>query len=119
MKEPHVIIGIVLWVLVMIQPVLGLIHHSYYKKHQRRGLHSHFHIWFGRTLITVGIINGGLGFLLADYSGPGVIAYGVLAGIVWAIYILTLMIVRKKRSRSPKTDSAAQPISTQGQRQAH
>jgi hypothetical protein len=119
MGQPHAVIGILVWVLVMLQPVLGIIHHKQYKKILRRGMFSYAHIWIGRFAITLGIINGGLGFILAGYSGGGVIAYALLAGIVWIIYVFTLTL--KKRSRSSnsateqRTTSVRQPVVSRNQ----
>jgi hypothetical protein len=51
---------------------------------------SYMHIWLGRILVTAGIINGGLGLLMA-YRPPTVgqiAAYSVLAGIVWVVFIV-------------------------------
>lgn len=39
------------------------------------------HIWYGRILILLGIVNGGLGLRLADNSDGGEVAYGVIGGI--------------------------------------
>ena len=40
------------------------------------------HIWLGRALITLGMINGGLGMLFSggDPTRSEIIAYGVVAG---------------------------------------
>jgi hypothetical protein len=118
MREPHAVIGIIIWVLVMLQPIFGLLHHRQYKQIQRRGLHSHAHIWLGRFLITLGILNGGLGFLLANYAGPGAIAYGVLAGLVWLLYVFILM-VKRDRPTSPHRAPAGPPLRSQDQKQEY
>jgi hypothetical protein len=117
MKEPHAVIGIILWVLVMIQPILGFVHHRHFKKHQARGFQSYAHILLGRFVITLGIVNGGLGFFLANYSGGGAIAYGLLAGIVWVLYMLTLIVKRKGGKPTPPKRSMALVAGSQAPRQ--
>jgi hypothetical protein len=58
-----------------------------YVKVQRRGVISYVHIWWGRILMALGVINGGLGLKLArEDSGP-MIAYGVIAGVAYAGYL--------------------------------
>lgn len=86
--------------LLGIQPVLGWLHHLYYRKHQRRGIMGHVHIWYGRILIILGIINGGLGLQLAGSSRTWVIIYSVLAGVFSALYIGSIVTGHvKKRNR--------------------
>lgn len=73
--------------LLFFQPALGWIHHRAYQQTGSRVVWSHAHIWLGRILITLGIINGGLGLQLADNTTAGEIAYGVIAGLVWLVYL--------------------------------
>jgi hypothetical protein len=56
----------VLFILIFFQPILGYMHHRLFKKYKRRTFWSHAHIWLGRIIITLGIINGGLGLDLAN-----------------------------------------------------
>lgn len=93
---------------LFIQPFLGFLHHSMFQKHQTRTAVSHVHIWFGRILIALGIINGGLGFKLADSMGQGSksgkIAYSVLAaifGVAWIAAIVVGEMKRRKASVNP------------------
>jgi hypothetical protein len=65
LDQAHPIIGIVLFILIFFQPILGYMHHRLFKKYKRRTFWSHAHIWLGRIIITLGIINGGLGLDLA------------------------------------------------------
>lgn len=58
-----------------------------YKKYQRRTLWSTTHVWWGRTILTLGIINGGLGLMLSGNTVKGEIAYGVVAGVMWLIWM--------------------------------
>ncbi|KAI1074020.1 putative iron reductase domain protein [Whalleya microplaca] len=82
----HTQLGTVVCCLMAVQPVLGYVHHLHFVKHQARGAVSHAHIWYGRALLTMGIINGGLGLALADASQTFVIVYSVLAGVAFVIY---------------------------------
>ncbi|KAF2091532.1 iron reductase domain protein, partial [Saccharata proteae CBS 121410] len=106
--EYHPIIGIVLFVLLFFQPFLGLLHHVLFKKHSMRTFWSYAHIWLGRILITLGIINGGLGLLFAAdtpwaASNSAYIAYGVVAGVIWLVYVAAAVYgeVKRKKSQPP------------------
>lgn len=113
----HPIIGIVLFVLLFFQPFLGLLHHFMFKKHSRRVVWSYGHIWLGRAIITLGIINGGLGLRWAKQtrafapSTGAIIAYGVVAGIIWLIYIASAIYgeIKRKRGTSAKGNINAPP----------
>jgi hypothetical protein len=85
----HPIIGLVLFALVSLQPIGGILHHLGYRRTGGRTLISHIHIWMGRIIITLGIINGGLGLRIAGNATRGQqIAYGVVGGIMWLLFIL-------------------------------
>lgn len=58
----------------------------HYLKTNRRGLISYVHIWWGRALMALGVVNGGLGLQLAGAGNGPVIAYGVVAGVVFVAY---------------------------------
>jgi hypothetical protein len=106
----HPIIGIVLFVLLFFQPILGYIHHIKFKKYSRRTVWSYGHLWLGRVLITLGMINGGLGMLLASEapafmafrpSRGEIIAYGVVAGIMWLLWVAAAVVGECRRARAP------------------
>ena len=86
----HAIIGLVVVSVLVLQAPLGLLHHSMFKRHGSRGVASYAHIWLGRALMTLGAINGGFGLALSDNSRDGIIAYGVLAGIIYVSYYITI-----------------------------
>ncbi|KAI5202678.1 hypothetical protein AUEXF2481DRAFT_39342 [Aureobasidium subglaciale EXF-2481] len=102
LDEAHPIIGIVLFVLIFFQPFLGYIHHRLFKKYKRRTFWSYAHIWLGRIIITLGIVNGGLGLELANNTRKGEIAYGVVAGVVWVVYVISIFVGESKRRRDRK-----------------
>jgi len=106
----HPIIGFVVFVLLFFQPILGFVHHVQYKKHSRRTIWSYGHLWLGRIAITLGMINGGLGMLLASNApsflsfGPTqgqIIAYGVVAGIMWLLWVVSSVIGERRKARAP------------------
>lgn len=48
------------------------------------------HVWYGRLLIVLAVINGGLGLQLSDNTIKGEIAYGVVAGVMFLLYLAVL-----------------------------
>ncbi|KAH7402255.1 hypothetical protein DE146DRAFT_460671 [Phaeosphaeria sp. MPI-PUGE-AT-0046c] len=113
----HPIIGIVVMVVIFFQPIFGFFHHSQFKKLGHRTLWSHAHVWLGRIAITLGIINGGLGLKLADSMGmsskSGMIAYGVVAGFMWLLWVAAIVIGERKRKTASQS---APPKYSQSQR---
>ncbi|KAF2267855.1 CBD9-like protein [Lojkania enalia] len=120
----HPIIGIVVFVCLFFQPLFGFLHHSLFKKYQNRTFWSYAHLWLGRLVITLGIINGGLGFMLADTmnlgSRTGMIVYSVVAAIIWLVWVAASIYgeIRRKKSilsQPPKYSESppARPETTQ------
>ncbi|EAQ87741.1 predicted protein [Chaetomium globosum CBS 148.51] len=83
----HPIIGLVLLVLLIVQPVVGFIHHRVFKKVQKRQVWSYVHLTLGRVGISLGIINGGLGLYLSGASAYHKRVYGIVAGVMWALWM--------------------------------
>jgi len=88
-------------------PFLGTIHHKIYKKVQKRTVWSYVHIFTGRAIVILGMINGGLGLRLAAAQRSYLIAYGVFAGLIGVAYIGTIFFGEYKRSRVPSPNAAA------------
>ena len=53
-------------------------------------------------LLTAGIINGGLGLMLSGNTVKGEIAYGVVAGTMWLVWVAAVVL---SRVRSKGTSS--------------
>ncbi|KAK3294497.1 uncharacterized protein B0H64DRAFT_188844 [Chaetomium fimeti] len=83
----HPIIGLVLLVLLVVQPVVGFIHHRVFKKVQKRQVWSYVHLTIGRVGISLGIINGGLGLYLAEASAYHKRVYAIVAGVMWGLWM--------------------------------
>lgn len=102
-KEYHPIIGLVLFGMLVFQPVLGLLHHRSYKKTGRRGVFSFAHLGIGRIAVILGIVNGGLGIMLAgDAPKKYTIAYSVVGGVMGLAYIAAIIFGEAKRSKDMK-----------------
>jgi len=65
--DKHIIIGLlVCCVIILVQPILGIIQHQHYKRTGGKGVFAYVHRWVGRCAIVLGMINNGLGFQLAS-----------------------------------------------------
>jgi hypothetical protein len=106
-------IGVVVVALLGIQPILGWIHHMQFKRKQRRTIFSHIHIWYGRALMILGIINGGMGLRENDASQTFKIVYAVVAGVFGGLYIGAAIwgMVKRRRSTSPRVKQVDSPTS--------
>ena len=58
---------------------------------------SYFHIFWGRGLMALGVINGGLGLQVVGASTSIVVAYAVIAAIVFVVYVVTKLITSFRR----------------------
>jgi len=96
----HPIIGIVLFIVLFAQPLLGLMHHRLFKKYQHRTFWSYAHIGIGRIAILLGIINGGLGLRLARAGNSSKIAYAVVAAVMGLAYLAAIIWGEVKRRRA-------------------
>ncbi|GAB1310526.1 Integral membrane protein [Madurella fahalii] len=105
-NQTHTLFGTVIIALLGIQPLLGFLHHRHYLKTQSRGVISYAHIWWGRILMILGVVNGGSGLQLSRERSSLIIAYSVVAGVAFLSYFLFkgwAVFFRKN-----KTDSIAQ-----------
>jgi predicted small integral membrane protein len=114
-SDPHTKLGAGILVLALLMPFLGLIHHSMYKKravqHGKGGPRpgrtapGYIHIWLGRILIVLGMLNGGLGIRLASNSPLSnnpktkIIAYGVASLVMLLLYIVFVVLGETRRTK--------------------
>jgi hypothetical protein len=113
-KQSHTIIGTIVCCMMVLQPVFGYFHHRHYLKHKNRTHISYVHIFYGRSLMIVGAINGGLGLQLANASKSLIIAYSVVAVIMSFFYASGPLIKFYRAKRTEKLEPSAisppQPI---------
>ncbi|KAB8227804.1 cytochrome and DOMON domain-containing protein [Aspergillus alliaceus] len=105
-SSSHPIIGIiVVALLVLFQPLMGFLQHRHFRRNGGKGAFAYLHRWLGRSMIILGIVNGGLGFRLAGIGNPStprsaMIAYSVIAGVMGLLYLGThLLVAMQGRSR--------------------
>ncbi|KAJ4327119.1 hypothetical protein N0V84_002507 [Fusarium piperis] len=101
-QQTHTKMGTIVVALMGLQPILGYAHHRYFKSHGKRGIISHVHIWFGRVLMVLGIVNGGLGLQLASSSTGYIVAYSVIAGIAALVYTGSIFVGGMRRAARTK-----------------
>lgn len=66
-------------------------------KHKRSTVVAQTHIWLGRSLITLAMINGGFGMqFVGNATRSQEIAYGVIAGAIWLGWVLVVVFVNVK-----------------------
>ncbi|TVY23976.1 hypothetical protein LHYA1_G008025, partial [Lachnellula hyalina] len=108
----HAIIGLFVISALTLQPVTGLVHHLLYKKTGGKNAATYPHVWWGRAIVTLGIINGGFGLQLARKYAPlangsrkGEIAYGVVAGPMWILW-MSVIVFSSFKSREKQQGEA-------------
>ncbi|KAH8195547.1 hypothetical protein TruAng_010284 [Truncatella angustata] len=102
----HPIIGLVILAVLFFQPILGWVHHIRYRRLGCRTWWSYSHIWVGRLAVVLGIINGGLGLGLAQANRSAIIAYSVVATVMFLLWTIAAVIGERKRGRASVTAAA-------------
>jgi len=90
---------------LVFQPIGGLLAHKLYNRNGRKNIAGLGHKWFGRILLILGAINGGLGLQLAADTTSGEIAYGVIAGFFFLLWF-AVIVWTEFRGGSKKTKDA-------------
>lgn len=105
--------GTIVVVMLIVQPFIGLAHHLIFRRKQKRTVLTFVHIWYGRALILLGMINGGLGLQLANNTRAGKIVYSVIAGISGTAFLglVAWSMAGKLRDRAEKP--SATPMTQQ------
>lgn len=118
-SSSHPRLGMAILGLATFQPILGAIHHRLFKKRVEkmkagksgpapgRTIPGHLHLWLGRFLIVLGIVNGGLGIQLAgrtpfqsdQSTRTAGIVYGVVAGIMFLAYLIIVVLFEKNKAQ--------------------
>ena len=70
------------------------------------------HVWLGRVLVSAGLIDGVLGLTLAGKGAGVIVAYCVVAGGVWIVWMVVLVCAfkRQKSSKGRRNDMRMEPL---------
>ena len=96
----HSIIGLVVVVALLAQPVSGMTHHLLYKRTGGANIATYPHIWWGRAIVTLGIINGGFGLQLSANTTKGEVAYAIFASVMWVLWMVVIVFCFAKSRRT-------------------
>ncbi|KAL7623436.1 hypothetical protein AAE478_007118 [Parahypoxylon ruwenzoriense] len=92
-NSAHQVIGLLIFIFIFAQFTLGFLHHRTFKKTQQTTKMAPIHVWLGRVIVVMGIVNGFLGFPLAQASQYNY----VLAGLILFLFpAMILILVTKK-----------------------
>ena len=72
-------------------------------------------MWWGRVVLTLAIIQGGLGLRYANNTTGGKIAYGVIAGLIWVCWLGVAMrhdLKKRKTQEVVETNSDFKKMTT-------
>ncbi|KAH7068898.1 integral membrane protein [Paraphoma chrysanthemicola] len=97
-NEPHIILGTIIFILFLLMPIAGFLHHKHFAAKGARDYKRHIHVWGGRVLLILGLVNGFTGLKLAKAKGGLYAAYGVVAGVFVAAYIGIWYFVRRRKN---------------------
>jgi len=85
----HQILGMMLTAFFLVQFAVGFLNHRQYRKTQVPSKYNVYHVWFGRLLILLAIMNGFFGFTFALNRRYGM----VLAGLIIAVCVASLFVI--------------------------
>lgn len=91
--------------MVVVQPVLGYLHHAAFKRLGRRQVWSHLHLWNGRLAITMGIINGGLGLMISRAPAHVTTAYIAVSAVMWVLWFCAAVFGECRRAMAARKES--------------
>lgn len=97
----HTILGTLLFALIWLQPIFGYIHHRLFVQKGQKTLIGHLHVWYGRILLVLAVVNGGLGLHLAHNTQVGKIVYGLVAGLIGVLYASSIVCTRLSKQDAP------------------
>ncbi|KAK6839882.1 hypothetical protein PG989_015752 [Apiospora arundinis] len=110
-NSAHQVIGIFIFIFVLGQFALGFFHHRMYQKTQEPKkigpvTMGTIHVWLGRLIILLGVINAFLGFNLAQSSHWNLILGGLVVFVfpVIAVILVTKHFISKRWNSRDKND---------------
>ncbi|KAI9763461.1 MAG: hypothetical protein M1840_000475 [Geoglossum simile] len=102
-SQPHYILGTAVISMLLLQPFFGFLHHAMYRQYERKTFMTLIHVWYGRLIFLLALVNGALGLKLGKSLRGGMetatITYSVIAAVVGTLYIAVLLFSAWKGNR--------------------
>ncbi|KAF2669851.1 CBD9-like protein [Microthyrium microscopicum] len=95
--DKHFIIGVLVMLMLLCQGPLGWLHHRWFVMKDRRTVFSHLHLWFGRLVIPLGMVNAVFGLLLASAPVWKLALYCAVASTFLFMYCVAIVIGERRR----------------------
>lgn len=99
----HQIIGLVCLAAVVVQWGLGFWHHRLFKIIKRPTRYGPIHRYFGRIILVLAVVNGGIG-LTWSYASTRVVVGYIIVVVVVGITVIAAVVWKRFTSRSRKKD---------------
>jgi Eukaryotic cytochrome b561 len=94
-SEPHFILGTTVISMLLLQPFFGFLHHAMFRHYDRKTFMTFIHVWYGRLIFLLALVNGALGLKLGRSLRGGMeaatVTYSVIAAIIGTLYIAVLL----------------------------
>jgi uncharacterized membrane protein YiaA len=100
--------------LFLIQPVFGYLQHRSFRRTGVRSFYSPLHVWYGRVLMVLGIVNGGVGLYLAADSTLGqkgiyiagalVMSLAYVASQIWWFFKMKSKVLNRAQEKGCRLD---------------
>ncbi|KAI5859766.1 putative iron reductase domain protein [Durotheca rogersii] len=105
----HQAIGLLVFLFTFVQFALGFLHHRNFSKTKQPTKMAPVHVWLGRAILLFGVINGFLGFPLAQASQYSYVLAGLILFVFPALILVlvTKKFIQKRWSRSKGSPSEA------------
>jgi len=106
LASAHALLGIALSLALLALPWLGYRQHQRGKRSHRREPPGFAHVYLGRAVVVLGLLNAGLGLQLTNRDGPlgaAEIAGAVLVGLVGGAWLGVTLVTAFLRRRAART----------------
>ncbi|KAI2624861.1 putative iron reductase domain protein [Hypoxylon sp. NC1633] len=105
----HQVIGILIFIFIFAQFGLGYFHHRTFKRTQQTTKLAPIHVWMGRLILVLGVVNSFLGFPLALSSQYNYVLTGLVLFIFPGMILVMLMKRFIQRRWNQRKGAAAEP----------
>lgn len=97
----HKIMGLIVMIIMTLQPIIGTVHHLLFKKRQTSTWYGVIHRFFGRIAVIAGAINVGLGLMLGPPPVRRIVAYSVLTAVFGTLYVVVTVFFGPEAKKRP------------------